>query len=92
VHEHLVIVRVLAAAQVVRGQACFVEQPVDATRGQRGETAFAGDDVALGSIACRDAVLLDDDERVRPVWMLIQDLGLATSDLGAFVHLPSFFY
>ena len=61
-HDHLVVVVVFAAVEIVRRQTAQVEQPEDARGRLRGQPAFAGDLVAARAVAGRNLIGLRDDE------------------------------
>ncbi len=83
-HEHLVVVVVFAAAEVVRRQAAQVEQPEDARASSwpRSGPCLRSSSRRAPSPA-RDRVELRHDEHVGLTRLLVQHLGLAARDFVA---------
>ena len=86
-HDHLVVVVVFAAGEIVRRQAAQVEQPEDARGRLRGEAALARDHVAARAVAGRNLIGLLDDELMRLARILVEYLRLAARDFDPFVHV-----
>ena len=85
-HEHLVVVVVFAAADVVRRHAAQVQQPEDARGRLGGDAALAFDLVAPRAVAGGDRVHLLHDEQIRLPFGLEENLRLAARDLASFFH------
>ena len=85
-HEHLVVVVVFAAADVVRRHAAEIEQPEHARRRLGGDAALAVDLVAARAVARRNRVHLLHDEQIGLTLGFEQHLRLAARDLAPFLH------
>jgi hypothetical protein len=85
--DHLVVIVVLAAVEVVRGQTAEIEESEDARRRLCGQSALAGNLVTPRTVARGDLIGLRDDELMRLPRVLVEHLRLAARDLDAFVHV-----
>ncbi len=85
-HDHLVVVVVFAAVEIVGRQAAKIEQTEDSRGRLRGKPALAGNLVAPSAVARGDVVHLRDDELVRLPGILVKNLRLSARDLDAFIH------
>ena len=85
-HEHLVVVVVLAAREIVRREPGEIEQAEHARGRLCGDAALARDLVAARAVAGRDRVERLHDENVRLSRLLVENLRLAARDFEAFVH------